>query len=263
MHYRSASGIDFQRQMMPVRSFKVDRDYCSDTIAEHAPVRDAWIAENCPDWEEMLARLDANGVYAGRTTGAMVLDKMAAADRRKAARAGSKPAPAAGQDGPDEDDMPLAEVRDIRPRGPERMSDEDEIFVGEIVDDEEDPPVTFDELDIDDPDLRDGIGEDDDIDPMQPVPPGDPGEGAGMDFSRPARPQVSRDEALAALRDLLAELGPGREFRPRDIYERACAVTGKSPAWVRGELSTTLAVEGLVENDRMEGVYTVTDRVAA
>jgi hypothetical protein len=260
MHYRSAAGIDFQRQLMAPRSFQVDREFCSETVAEYAPARDAWIAENCPDWAEMLSRLDANGVYANRTTGAAVLEKMAAADRRKAARSTPKAAPAV--DVEPEDDEPLAEVRDLPRRGPERMKDEDEIFVAELVDDGEDPPVTFDELDIDDADLMAGLGEDDDIDPRKPIPPGDPDVDA-LDFSRPARPQVSRDDALAALRHLLAELGPGREFRPRDIYERACAATGKSPAWIRGELSTTLAIEGLVENDRLEGIYTVTERVAA
>ena len=62
---------------------------------------------------------------------------------------------------------------------------------------------------------------------------------------------------------VVAGLGAGREFSPRDLYDQACEATGKSPAWVRGELSTTLAAEGLVQNDRTTGIYTVTSGAAA
>lgn len=248
MHYRSASGIDPERQMMPVRSFQVDQGYCRDVIARHCPARDAWIAENCPDWAAMLARLDANGTWAKRTTGAMVLAQIGAAARRKAGDRGAVTLAAAAPEA----------------GAPARMADEDEIFVAELVDEGEEAPVTLDDLDLDDEDLIEGIGEDDDADPRAPVPPAVPADDEALgDMTRPPRPVVARDEALGRLREILAGLGPGREFTPRDIYQDACAATGKSPSWVRGEVTGTLAMEGLVLHDRMAGTYTVTEKAAA
>lgn len=242
MHYRSASGIPLDRQVMGVRSFTVDQAYCREIVNEHAPHRDAWIAGNCPDWAEMLREIDVQGVYAGRTTGEAVLGQIESAGRRKSARSAS---PAVPQAAP--------------PVLPAVMGEDDEIFMGELVDDEE-APVTLEELDVDDPDLAGGIAEDEGTDPRAALPEADPEEADAIDFTRPARPDVSRDEAVARLRAVVTALGAGAEFYPRDIYEDACEATGRSAPWVRGELGGTLAAEGLVLADRGTGIYTVTDK---
>lgn len=79
--------------------------------------------------------------------------------------------------------------------------------------------------------------------------------------SRPSRSEeLGRDAAVERLRAIVAALGPGTRFTPADIYDDACAATGRAQSWVRGELLTTLAVDGTVRHDKLTGTYTVTDR---
>jgi hypothetical protein len=254
MNYYAAAGLDDDRRMMPDRGFNAVVAELRELIAEHEPARAAWITEHCPDWTRMLAEIDVNGVYAGRTTGMQVLAKIEAAERRKAGRAEVA------------DDEPMGELVQM-PARPPVMTDDEEIveatIVGEHPEDEE-IPVSMDELDLDGevgPDVAGGVAEDEDIDPRKPLPPLDPAEALDFTAGRQRR-EMPRDEALSLVRSWLAAKGEGWEFAPRDIYDDLCDATGRSASWIRTELSTTLVTEGLVLNDRMEGRYTVVRRAS-
>jgi hypothetical protein len=250
MLYRSAAGIPFDRQLMPIRSFKVDQAVCRDVIAAHVATREAWIAANCPDWFALLAGNDPRGIWARRTTGAAVLAEIEGAERRRAARAGD-----------------TAPVLATGPHEPGRMADEDEIVEAEIVedraaapvivpdyppDDDGDLEVTMDDLGLD-PEMVAGVNEDAGIDPRQPIP--DDGQ-PDVHFGRPAVIETPREQALALVRSHLMAMGEGAEFAPRDLYGELCPKLGRTPGWLRNVL-LTISDEGLLEHDRDEGTYRV------
>jgi hypothetical protein len=255
MNYYAAAGLDDDRRMMPDRGFNAAVAELRELVAEHEPARAEWIRQNCPDWARMLAEIDVNGVYAKRTTGAQVLAKIEAAERRKAGHAEVA------------DDEPMGELVQMPPRPRPVMADDEEIveatIVGEPQEDEE-IPVSMDELDLENEvggDVAGGVAEDEDIDPRKPLPPLDPAEALDFTAGRQRR-EMPREDALALLRRWLAAKGEGWVFAPRDIYEELCEATGRSASWIRTELSTTLVTEGLVLNDRMEGRYTVVRRAS-
>lgn len=232
-NYYAGSELDLDRQMMPDRAFNVDPAECRELIAKFGPVRRDWIAANCPDWTRLLSEADTRGVWAKRTTGAAVLEKITATEARKAAASGSvPPAP---------------------PYEPPVLAEADEIVEGEIVDeDEREDEVTVDELDLD-PETAAGVAEDEDIDPSQPLAPFNPADA----LSFPARtPGDARGDALAGMRSYLLDKGDGFEFAPRDVYDELCPRVGRSAGWVRDKL-LMLADEGLLEHDRGEGTYRV------
>ena len=231
-NYYAGADLDLDRQMMPNRAFNIDAAGCREIIAQHVPVREAWIAEHCPDWARLLQDADRNGAWAKRTTGAAVLAKITATEARK-----------------------LAAVADAPPAEPyvtPSLADDDEILEGEIVTDDTEEPVTVDELGLD-PEILQGVAEDAGIDPRSPMPPFDPAD--GLQF--PPRPQDGqRGEAMAVMRSYFLEKGAGFEFAPRDIYDELVPLVGRSAGWVRDKLGI-LADEGLLAHDRAEGRYRV------
>lgn len=232
-NYYAGSDLDQDRQMMPDRAFNVDAAGCREIIAQYAPQRRAWIAANCPDWARLLEAADRNKAWTERTTGAAVLAKITATEARKLAAVpdGAEPA---------------------EPYEPPVLAEDDEILEGEIVTDDKEEPVTVDELDLD-PEILQGVAEDEGVDPRSPMPPFDPAD--ALQF--PVRQQDGqRGEALAVMRSFLLQKGDGFEFAPRDVYDELVPLVGRSAGWVRDKLSI-LADEGLLEHDRAEGRYRV------
>jgi hypothetical protein len=247
MAYWAASDLPLDDQIMPMRGYDQDVSVLAGIVNEHVPARRAWIEENCPDWTEMLQRIDPNGVYANRTTGAAVAAKMAAAEARRTGRQQPMQAvvmqPADVQGADDEYARPAAALTDPAPAGPGQ--DESDL----------ERPVTLDELDITDKDLRDGIAEDEGIDPALPILAVD-----GDDFVFPPRPGGgrTREDAMRLLRSYLMHKGVGWEFGPAEIYndEAFRDSLGKSAGWIRTAMETLVA-EGLLDHDRLEGRYKI------
>lgn len=230
-NYYAGSDLDMDRQMMPDRAFNVDAAECRELIAKYAPVREEWIAKNCPDWTALLLAADKNGAWAKRTVGAAVLAKIVSTEQRKLAVAG---------------DAPPAE-----PYEPPVLTEDEEIVEGEIVDDTNEE-ITVDELGLD-PDVAAGVAEDEGIDPRKPLPPFDPAD----ELQFPARPTGDpRGDAVALMRSYFLAKGEGFEFAPRDIYDELVPMVGRSAGWVRDKLRI-LADEGLLDHDRAEGRYRV------
>jgi hypothetical protein len=236
-NFYAGAELDLDRQLMPDRAFNVDASTCREIIAKYAPLREAWIAEHCPDWRRLLEAADKRGVWAKRTTGAAVLAKIAGAEgRRAAAEIGAEPA---------------------SPYEPQILAEADEIIEAELMplpdDDDEEPEITMDELDLD-PETAAGVAEDAGIDPRAPLPPFDPAD--SLDFGKRPETDRPREESVAALRSYLMNKGEGFEFAPRDIYDEVCPALGRGGSWVRGEL-LRLADDGMLQHDRAEGVYRV------
>lgn len=232
MCYYGAADLDLDKQLTQARAFAAMLEDLAAVIGEYAPIRDGWIRDNCPDWEMLLARIDVNGLYASRTTGADVAARMSSA----AARKNQPPRAVKAIAVPPADASP---VSDYPP------------------DLEEEKPVTVDELDLDteDPEMASAAREDSKIDPTRPLP-AEPAD-QQIDFGRPRAQEMDRESALGLLRGFLMRHKHGWEFAPRDLYGEVCAATGRSAGWVRQELSTTLVAERLVERDRTEGKYRV------
>jgi len=235
-NFYAATDKDLERHLMPDRAFNVDVKEGRELIAKYAPVREAWIAKNCPDWVSLLTEADGGKVYAKRTTGAAVLAKISATESKKLAAAGDA-APA------EEYETPV-------------LGEDEEIVEAEIVpeDDTDDEEITVDELDLD-PETAAGVAEDAGIDPRSPQPPFDPADSLTFP-ARQAPPEDERGAALALMRSYLMDKGEGFEFAPRDVYDDLCPRVGRSAGWVRDKL-LTLADEGLLDHDRGEGRYRV------
>jgi hypothetical protein len=282
MLYWSAAGIDFERQLMPLRSFKIDASVCTETIAAHVATREAWIRANCPDWFALLDALDGgNGAYSRRTTGAAVHADMVAAQARRAGRTTAQPdaAPAPAYSMPGQfagTGTDNAQVIDMtgRPRhndnGRRPYGDDGDVVDAEIItppwpaqrpDEEDDdmPHISLEELDLTPQQIAD-MAEDHDIDPRSPIPPLPEDE----DFAFPPRPPgvtLPKEQALGVFIGYLAAQGVGWEFRPRDLYPVLVDKLGKSPEWFRATALPELVAKGLVEHDRAEGRYTVTEKI--
>ncbi|MGW4412107.1 hypothetical protein ACWEJ6_49475 [Nonomuraea sp. NPDC004702] len=91
---------------------------------------------------------------------------------------------------------------------------------------------------------------------------------APVDFVRDARaevqfpaqlpegPKLSKREAVAALVDILAGIGVGNEFAPKDLYQAVEERTGHSATWVRQTLPL-LVGQGYIDATAARGRYVV------
>ncbi|WP_031171855.1 hypothetical protein [Streptosporangium roseum] len=69
-------------------------------------------------------------------------------------------------------------------------------------------------------------------------------------------PKVSREEAVHILTGIVADIGTGNEFKPKDLYEIVQQRTGRSGSWVRTTL-LLLIDRGMVEVVDGRGTYVV------
>lgn len=69
-------------------------------------------------------------------------------------------------------------------------------------------------------------------------------------------PKLSRDEAIDLLLGIIAQVGVGREFQPKDLYEQVKELTGREGTWVRQTLPVLVA-RGHVEPTSGHGRYVV------
>jgi hypothetical protein len=242
MCYWASSELELEQQLMPMRGFDVDMDTAEQLISEHVPARERWIAENCPDWDAMLATLDKNGVWAKRTTGAAVYQTVSKQKR------GAKPA----EDGTDWTAEVIRVAEPVHTMNPGAISAPDD----ESYEDEMEPVVTLDELELD-PETQAEVAADmDEINPHDPIPPVDPAD--DVRFGRPES-GMTREQSLKVLRSFLAQQGAGFEFSCSDIYndDDLCERIGRSAGWIRTQVSTVLVAEGLLSHDAAEGKYRV------
>ena len=240
MCYWASSELDLEQMLMPLRGFDIDTDTAEALILENVPAREQWITENCPDWPQMLADLDTNGVYAKRTTGAAVYQRIATRAQRNGSDNGAYTTGV----------VRVAEPIHSMPTVAIPAADEP------IDDDDQEAAVTLDELELD-PETAAEVARDfDEIDPTEPIPEVDPADDA--QFPRPES-GMSRDQSLRVLRSYLTSRGPGFEFSCSDIYndDDLFDRIGRSAGWIRGEIASTLVAEGLLAHDAAEGRYTV------
>jgi hypothetical protein len=259
--YYAPADQELERWLMVARTHTASAADLRDVIAEHEPRRRAWIEQECPDWQRLLADIDKRGAWAKRTTGASVLAEIERVRPRAAAAAPPGVNPPSAPEAPA---VPGGSGSGSVPPGrtaPAPDPDPDPApGTGADPDDGPEDDVALDDLDLP-ADLAAGMREDREagIDPRSPVP--DPGP--NVDFGLPPGEPASREQSLAVLRSILIQLGDGHEFAPRDLYDEIRDRTGRSAGWTRTELGTTLEAEGLVRHDRGAGRYTVTLRPAA
>ncbi|MFI7455466.1 hypothetical protein ACIBQX_48965 [Nonomuraea sp. NPDC049714] len=125
----------------------------------------------------------------------------------------------------------------------------------EMVDRDDDPDLAFEtaaELRAATDDVKLGAGE--------PAEPGEfvRNEAADVEFpgQPPEGPKMSKAEAMAVLVEILAGIGVGNEFAPKDLYEAVEARTGHSGTWVRQTLPL-LASQGYIDATAARGRYVV------
>ncbi|GIH95267.1 hypothetical protein ACFFMN_23190 [Planobispora siamensis] len=273
MAYYSAPGLSIERMVMASRSFKFDPVMGAAIVDEYAPMREQWIRENCPDWFKILAKVDRNGVYAKRTTGAAVRKEVLEIQRAKASGARNQGSiidmGGAGRHRATADvatDDYQVEVIGTEPAQPPVADQVDEAPAAPINAEEAIERPTFDELENElDDDLAEAARQDlaDGIDARAHLEEMDPEE----EFAYPPREpgsKLAKEEALEATRRYLAGKGAYFKFRPRDVYDDLCGeqgITGLSASWVRVTALPTLVAQGALHHDKAEGVYTVEEKI--
>jgi hypothetical protein len=271
MMYWNSLAVPMDRRIMPVRSFLVPSELAEEVSREYGERKMARVKQEFPDYYELLAEIDTNGVFQRRQTGGMVRAAIDAARIKRMAKKNRASVPVPSGAG---DPTPVA-----APRTPPSVEEEMDM---------ESPPIEPDETEgadeMNDPLYAEGmkrlntspgefsaelndLGARSPWDPSDPdlndprmdsidIPIPDPSE--VLHFGNPEPDsEAERPRALAFVIAYLANRGPGWKFQPHEVAEECMEHVERSMSWYRQELSTTIPSMGLTTKDQENGYWVV------